>query len=265
MDLSGLTAVTTPAEMIAWLAANCLTPIRPVMTGSDFGTIMQKIVSLSGGDFIPYSGATGDVDLGANKLTLYGANAGFSYNSGPNTGGAIGFSASRFGIFTNGQFHIDGADGGSISFDYADNASGWTIGRGGQNIYLRNAADTHTWEYSFDNNTGNWYLWNGVNGDGALSYKTLDERDLPGLSLASAGNTLQGEAAFAGAAAQTVFTVTLGTALADNAFSVSITPANYLTSTSAYYISAKTVNGFEITFNTALTGDVAFDWILKRS
>jgi len=49
MDTSGLTSVTTPAEMITWLAANCITPIQPVMTGNDFGVIIEKVISLGGG------------------------------------------------------------------------------------------------------------------------------------------------------------------------------------------------------------------------
>jgi hypothetical protein len=46
MDLSGLTAVDTPAEMIAWLEDNCVTPIRPNMNGGDFGTIINKVIAV---------------------------------------------------------------------------------------------------------------------------------------------------------------------------------------------------------------------------
>ena len=48
MDTSGLTSVNTPAEMSTWLAENCLTPIQPGMSGTDFGVIMQKMLSLTG-------------------------------------------------------------------------------------------------------------------------------------------------------------------------------------------------------------------------
>jgi hypothetical protein len=48
MDLSGLAAVTTAAEMKAWLSANCLSPISPVMTGTDLGIIIQKIIDVTG-------------------------------------------------------------------------------------------------------------------------------------------------------------------------------------------------------------------------
>jgi hypothetical protein len=47
MNLSGLTAVTTAAEMKAWLSANCLSPISPVMTGSDLGIIIQKVMDVT--------------------------------------------------------------------------------------------------------------------------------------------------------------------------------------------------------------------------
>src|SRR5947208_2216381 len=47
MDLSGLTAVTTAAEMQTWLSANCLSPISPVMTGTDFGIMMRKIIDVA--------------------------------------------------------------------------------------------------------------------------------------------------------------------------------------------------------------------------
>src|SRR4051812_45786210 len=46
MNLSNLTSVTTAAEMQTWLAQNCLTPIRPTITGSNLGTILQKIISV---------------------------------------------------------------------------------------------------------------------------------------------------------------------------------------------------------------------------
>jgi hypothetical protein len=56
MNLSGLTSVNTVSDMLTWLAGNCLTPIRPVMTGTDFGIIMQKLITVlntGGGSFQP--------------------------------------------------------------------------------------------------------------------------------------------------------------------------------------------------------------------
>jgi hypothetical protein len=54
MDISGLTSVTTASGMLTWLAQNCLTPISPVMTGTDLGTILQKIINVtSSGGTIP--------------------------------------------------------------------------------------------------------------------------------------------------------------------------------------------------------------------
>lgn len=49
MDISGLASVTTAAEMLTWLTENCITPISPAMSGSDFGAIMQKIVDVTSG------------------------------------------------------------------------------------------------------------------------------------------------------------------------------------------------------------------------
>lgn len=65
MDLSGLTSVTTKAEMLAWLSANCETPIQPPMTGSDIGTIMQKMLSLPDGNaLVLFDTKTADHTLG---------------------------------------------------------------------------------------------------------------------------------------------------------------------------------------------------------
>lgn len=63
MNLSGLTAVTTAAEMKAWLTANCLSPISPVMTGSDLGTIIQKVMDVM---------EAGSAGAAGNGLTLNG-------------------------------------------------------------------------------------------------------------------------------------------------------------------------------------------------
>jgi len=49
MDITGLDTITTASEMLIWLADNCITPINPAMSGSDFGAIMQKIVEVTSG------------------------------------------------------------------------------------------------------------------------------------------------------------------------------------------------------------------------
>lgn len=49
MDTSGLSSVTTSQEMLDWLAANCISPIKPVMSGTDFGVIMEKVIQVTGG------------------------------------------------------------------------------------------------------------------------------------------------------------------------------------------------------------------------
>ena len=55
MDISGLSSVTTAAEMLTWLTANCITPIRPAMSGEDFSAIMQKIIEVGGGGSVDFS------------------------------------------------------------------------------------------------------------------------------------------------------------------------------------------------------------------
>lgn len=67
MDLSGLTSVTTAAEMQTWLSANCPSPISPVMTGTDFGVIMQKIIDVTGGGGAAPAQAT-ETSLGIIEL-----------------------------------------------------------------------------------------------------------------------------------------------------------------------------------------------------
>lgn len=52
--------------MLTWLAQNCLTPINPVMTGSDLGTILQKIISLSGVTSV--NGQTGTISLTSDDI-----------------------------------------------------------------------------------------------------------------------------------------------------------------------------------------------------
>jgi len=70
MNLSGLTAVTTAAEMKAWLLANCLSPISPVMTGSDLGSIIQKVMDVMEAGS---AGAAGHgLTLNGNEIDLGG-------------------------------------------------------------------------------------------------------------------------------------------------------------------------------------------------
>lgn len=61
--------------------------------------------------------------------------------------------------------------------------------------------------------------------------------------------------------ATTAFTVTLPTTQPDATYSVSIMPKNALSAT-GWYISARTTNDFTVTYLTALTGAVDFDYIV---
>jgi hypothetical protein len=69
MNLSTLQSVTTASEMQTWLAQNCLTPINPVMTGTDLGTILQKIISVNALtiDSSPEQNSTNAVQSGGTK------------------------------------------------------------------------------------------------------------------------------------------------------------------------------------------------------
>lgn len=62
MDISGLSSVTTAAEMVTWLTDNCVTPIRPAMSGEDFAAIIQKVIEV----------ADGTTDIGAYLKSLPG-------------------------------------------------------------------------------------------------------------------------------------------------------------------------------------------------
>ncbi|MBS1520288.1 MAG: hypothetical protein JST50_04790 [Bacteroidetes bacterium] len=113
MDLSGLTAVTTAAEMQTWLSANCLSPISPVMTGTDFGVIMQKIIDVSA------SAITGE----SNGITLVGGSLGLggalqsSVNIDPDTH-SFSIANSKVG------FYVSATNPPGIHFAYTDTDNG---------------------------------------------------------------------------------------------------------------------------------------------
>ena len=62
--------------------------------------------------------------------------------------------------------------------------------------------------------------------------------------------------------ATTTFTVTIGITQANNTYKVVAFPSNALSAV-MFYINNKTTTTFDVVFVTALTGAVAFDWILK--
>lgn len=62
--------------------------------------------------------------------------------------------------------------------------------------------------------------------------------------------------------ATTTFTVTIGTTQANNNYKVVVSPSNALSAV-MFYINNRTITTFNVVFVTALTGVVAFDWILK--
>ncbi len=62
--------------------------------------------------------------------------------------------------------------------------------------------------------------------------------------------------------ATTVVTVTIGSTRANTDYFVSIAPQDLLTAVN-YYISAKTTTTFDVTFVSALTGSINFDWLVS--
>lgn len=72
------------------------------------------------------------------------------------------------------------------------------------------------------------------------------------------GLTFHGNSTTTGAATTTV-TVTIGTTMTGTNYFVAITPRDLLTAVN-YYISAKTTTTFDVTFVTALTGSINFDY-----
>jgi len=103
MDISGLSSVTTAAEMQTWLTENCVTPIRPAMSGEDFGAIMQKIIDVGGGgtpDFSSYlTSLPGYVGDGSKILS-----DDLTWRLAPTSGDQL--SAPSLAIYTIGQTDI---------------------------------------------------------------------------------------------------------------------------------------------------------------
>lgn len=64
------------------------------------------------------------------------------------------------------------------------------------------------------------------------------------------------------ATAVSTFTVTIGTTQANTTYKVTASPSNAL-SAASYYITNKTTTTFDVMYLTALTGAIAFDWILR--
>lgn len=88
-----------------------------------------------------------------------------------------------------------------------------------------------------------------IMGDGSLNSNTY------ALSSTSA---IHGNSTTTGTATSAV-TVTIGSTMANNTYFVTITPQDLLTAVN-YYVSAKTTTTFTITFVSALTGSINFDW-----
>lgn len=88
-----------------------------------------------------------------------------------------------------------------------------------------------------------------IMGDGSLNSNTY--------ALAST-SAIHGNSTTTGTAT-TAVTVTIGSTMANTTYNVSITPRDLLTAVN-YYISAQSTTTFTVTFVSALTGSINFDW-----
>lgn len=101
---------------------------------------------------------------------------------------------------------------------------------------------------------------------GSLNVPTITAGRTWGLPDASGTIALTGQLPIHGnstttGSATTAVTVTIGSTMANSTYAVSITPKDLLTAVN-YYISAQTTTTFTVTFISALTGSINFDWIV---
>lgn len=99
----------------------------------------------------------------------------------------------------------------------------------------------------------------GTTWDGSVGGITIDYSTVGAVPISK--QAIHGNSTTTGTAT-TVVTVTIGTTQANNTYAVSITPRDLLTAVN-YYISAQTTTTFDVTFVTALTGSINFDYALN--
>lgn len=105
-----------------------------------------------------------------------------------------------------------------------------------------------------------------INNEGLMTLPSvtnaLIEADTTGKAVATKEYVGLAKSFAATVTATTTFTVTIGTTQANNTYKVVASPSNALSAV-MFYINNKTTTTFDVVFVTALTGAVAFDWILK--
>ncbi len=121
-----------------------------------------------------------------------------------------------------------------------------------------------TWSnYAFTNtnmsldDSGNLTVKGNIIKNGGTSSQVL----LADGSVGTYTSVIKGNSTTTGTATTDVV-VTIGSTMANTTYTVSITPRDLLTAVN-YYISAQTTTTFTITFVTALTGSINFDWTLN--
>lgn len=127
---------------------------------------------------------------------------------------------------------------------------------------LKVANNTWTANNSFQNAI---YVYNGGVGTAAAltasvitAPRTLGLPDASGTIALTSNLPIHGNSTTTGTAT-TVVTVTIGTTQANTSYFTKITPRDLLTAVN-YYISAQTTTTFDVTFVSALTGSINFDW-----
>lgn len=102
--------------------------------------------------------------------------------------------------------------------------------------------------------------------DNIFHYPNLDGQPGAAMITDGSGNLSFSNLIYSGSFSQAVtavssFTVTIGSTLANSTYKVNVTGSNILSSV-AYYVDTKTTTQFTVHSISALTGTVAFDWIL---
>lgn len=135
---------------------------------------------------------------------------------------------------------------------------------------LNSAGQGYVFDFYIDNsagaNTVTLALGSGFTSLGSLSttaglvgqFRIIFTSATAGIIVRQGNPPIHGNSTTTGTAT-TVVTVTIGSTLANNSYNVTITPRDLLTAVN-YYISAQTTTTFDVTFVTALTGSINFDY-----
>lgn len=245
----------------------------------------HKIFTATTTDFKPGTDATNTVQYwNANGDIIYSAGTypGFpSYYAAWAGSAAASPTGSNFFVFSNGPQTVFNG-GNSLAFRTADAVSpgsALSINSGGQIGFSNDSPDagfilalgtagsvTGSWEAAgstagtikfvvpanFTPYTMNWPTSSGTagqylkSGGGGVTAMTFDNPLFAG-SFSGVG------------AATTVFTVTIGTTMANTTYKVNVTPTAAL-SAAIFYVTNKTTTTFDVTYLAGLSGAVTFDW-----